>query len=100
MIVFPEGAELPDFPEATPILPEKIQNYSVGHAFHGHYVDSLGQKYGVESLTVEVDGTFFETVLELARHFATTYLQESLIVKDISEDTVYLVKSEYKNGLP
>lgn len=91
VIVFPEGAELPDFPKETPIIPEKIQDYSVGHAFHGSHVDSYSQKFGVESLTVEVDGTFTETVFELAKHFAQKYHLESLIVKDISEDTVYLV---------
>ena len=97
VIVFPEGTKLPNFPLKTPILPEKLHDYSVGHVFLGHYVDSLGQKYGGESLTVEVDGTFGETVFELARHFAMTYHLESLIVKDISEDKVYIVESKYKN---
>ena len=93
VIVFPEGAVLPGFPEETPILPKIITDYSVGLTFHGHYIDSRDHDYGKESLTVEIDGTFPETVFELAEHLAQKYHLENLIVKDVSDEKIYLVES-------
>ena len=95
VIIFPTNTEVVDFPLEIPqahyLVNHSISDLLIGHIFQGMYVDSDGNVYNKESLTVEVDGEFFESVFGLAQELAQMIYLKNVIVKDLSENEIYIL---------
>ena len=69
---------------------EHIGAYSVGRSFTGKYVGDKVEVYGGKSLSVEVNGLSGRSLLRLAKMLAGTFMQETVLVKDLNTGKIYL----------
>ena len=69
---------------------EHIVAYSVGRSFTGKYVGDNGEMYDEKSLSVEVNGLSGRSLLRLAKMLAGTFMQETVLVKDLNTGKIYL----------
>lgn len=67
---------------------------SIGNAFKGKYVDEKGKMYDEKSISVEVNGLSSKSLVKLAELLAETFRQETLLVKDLNNDKIFLVETE------
>ena len=70
---------------------EHIVAYSVGRSFTGKFVGDNGEVYGEKSLSVEVNGLSGRSLLRFAEMLAGTFMQETVLVKDLNTGKIYLV---------
>lgn len=73
---------------------EYIGSYSVGHFFKGRYVGDDGQMFNENSVSVEVNGLSSKSLVNLAERIATTFKQETVLVKDLNCGKIFLVDTE------
>lgn len=73
---------------------EYIGSYSVGHFFKGRYVGDRGEMFSEKSLSVEVNGLSSKSLVNLAERIADTFRQETVLVKDLNCDKIFLVDTE------
>ncbi len=64
---------------------------SVGNAFKGKYIDEKGKIYDGKSISVEVNGLSSKSLVRLAELLAETFRQETLLVKDLNNDKIFLI---------
>ena len=69
---------------------EQFYAYSVGHAFRGKYQSDDGKLYDENSVTFEIDGISSESLLKLAELVAKFFGQETVLVKDLNKNKIYL----------
>lgn len=74
---------------------EYIGAYSVGNFFGGKYVGDNGEMYSDKSVCLEVNGLSNKSLLKLAETIAKYFRQESVLVKDLNKDKIYLA-----DGIP
>lgn len=64
--------------------------YSVSHAFRGKYQGDDGKLYDGKSVTFEINGISSESLLKLAELVAKFFGQETVLVKDLNNNKIYL----------
>lgn len=69
---------------------EHIVAYSVGESFTGKFVGDNGEMYDGKSLSVEVNGLSGRSLLRFAEMLAGTFMQETVLVKDLNTGKIYL----------
>ena len=73
---------------------EYIGAYSLGNFFKGRYVGDNGEMYSDKSVALEVDGLSSASLLRLAEILATAFQQETVLVKDLNKNKIYLADAE------
>lgn len=69
---------------------EPFYAYNVGHAFRGKYQGDDGKLYDERSVTFEINGISSKSLLKLAELVARTFEQETVLVKDLNNNKIYL----------
>lgn len=69
---------------------EGIGAYSVGNFFKGKYVGDNGEMYSEKSLAIEINGLSSRNLLSFAELIAREFMQETVLVKDLNMNKVYL----------
>jgi len=69
---------------------EQFYAYSVGHAFRGKYQSDDGKLYDENSVTFEINCISSESLLKLAELVAKSFAQETVLVKDLNNNKIYL----------
>lgn len=82
------------FKQRSDSVEEYIGTYSVGNFFHGGYVGDNGEVYDGRSLSVAVNGLGSKSLVKLAGHIAQLLRQETVLVKDLNTEKIFLVTSE------
>ena len=78
------------FNDTTKNEEEKIGAYSVGNFFKGKYVGDNGEMYNEKSISVEINGISSKHLLEFAEMLAKEFMQETVLVKDLNLNKIYL----------
>lgn len=73
---------------------EYIGAYSIGHFFKGRYVGDSGEMFNEKSVSVEVNGLSSKSLVRLAEYIAETFRQETVLVKDMNSNKIFLVDCE------
>lgn len=73
---------------------EYIGSYSVGHFFKGRYVGDKGEMFNEKSVSVEVNGLSSKSLVKLAERIADMFRQETVLVKDLNTNKIFLVDNE------
>lgn len=79
---------------------EHIGAYSIGSSFRGRYVGDNGEIYDENSTTIEVNGLSSRGLLYLAEYIARTFHQETVLVKDMNKNKIYLANGLRSNSEP
>ena len=79
--------------KATENPEEMIGAYSVGNFFNGRYVGDNGEMYNEKSISVEVNGISSRQLLSFAEILAQEFSQETVLVKDLNSNKIYLADS-------
>lgn len=77
-----------------------IGAYSIGNSFQGKYVGDNGEEYNERSTTVEINGLSSEGLLRLAEMIARIFHQETVLVKDLNQNKIYLANGLRGNSTP
>lgn len=72
---------------------ESIGAYSVGNFFNGRYVGDHGEMFNEKSLAVEINGLSSESLLSIAEMIAKEFMQETVLVKDLNKNKIYIADS-------
>lgn len=72
---------------------EYIGAYSVGNFFKGKYVGDNGEMYNERSLAVEINGLSSGSLLKVAEMIAQEFMQETVLVKDLNKNKIYVADS-------
>lgn len=72
---------------------ESIGAYSVGNFFKGKYVGDNGKMFADKSLSIEINGLSRKSLLKMAEMLAQEFLQETVLVKDLNKNKIYLADS-------
>ena len=72
---------------------ERIGAYSVGNFFKGKYVGDNGEMYNDKSLSVEINGISSRNLLSFAELLTKEFMQETVLVKDLNMNKIYLADS-------
>lgn len=72
---------------------EYIGAYSIGNSFDGKYVGDNGEEYNERSVTIEINGLSSQGLLRLAEMIARIFHQETVLVKDLNTNKIYLANS-------
>lgn len=82
--------------KATSML-DKIANknqlvgWTIGHYFDGRYRAKNGQNYGENSLSLEIVGVDFNTLVKIAEEICIDFKQESVLLHDFSTGRILFV---------
>jgi len=68
-----------------------IGAFSVGNFFKGKYVGDNERVYNDRSLAIEINGISSEGLKEFAENIANEFMQETVLVKDLNLNKIYLV---------
>lgn len=68
-----------------------LVGWTIGHYLDGRYTAKNGKQYGENSLSVEIIGVNFETLMKIAMELCESFTQESVLVKDFSSGRVLFV---------
>ena len=79
---------------------ESVGAYSIGNFFHGRFVGDNGEVYDARSVSVEVNGLGSRSLLRFADFIAKRFRQESLLVKDLNTEKIFLVSLAQKKIRP
>lgn len=69
----------------------KLVGWTIGHYLDGRYTAKNGKQYGENSLSVEIIGVNFETLMKIAMELCSSFKQESVLLKDFSSGRVLFV---------
>lgn len=72
--------------------------YSFGNFFKGKYVGDNGEMFNDKSLALEINGLSSKGLLRLAEYISKDFLQETVLVKDLNQNKIYLVNSNPFQG--
>lgn len=69
-----------------------LVGWTIGYFFSGRYTSPKnGKQYGENSLTVEIIGVNYETLMKIAMEICSSFSQESVLLKDYSSGRVLFV---------
>ncbi len=68
-----------------------IGAFSIGNFFQGKYIDDKGRVFNEKSLTIEINGVSSEGIIFLAQEIAREFKQETVLVKDLNLNKIFLV---------
>ena len=77
---------------------ETIGAYSIGNAFKGRYVGDNGGEYNERSMTIEINGLSSEALLYLGEMIARAFHQETVLIKDLNKNKIYLANGLTNNN--
>lgn len=66
-------------------------NHSIGKFFKGRYVSENGEVYNEKSTSIEINGISTDALIYLAEEIAIEFQQETVLVKDLNENKLYLI---------
>lgn len=70
----------------------ELVGWTIGHYLDGRYTSPKnGKQYGENSLSLEIIGVNFETLMKIAMEICSSFTQESVLVKDYSSGRVLFV---------
>lgn len=73
----------------------ELVGWTIGHYLDGRYTSPKnGKQYGEKSLSVEIIGVDFETLMKVAMELCSAFSQESVLVKDFSSGRVLFVNKK------
>lgn len=72
---------------------ESIGAYSLGNFFKGKYVGDNGEMFNDNSICLEINGLSSKSLLKLAEMIADRFKQETVLVKDLNKNKIYLADS-------
>lgn len=72
---------------------EYIGAYSLGNFFKGKYVGDNGEMFNDKSICLEINGLSSKSLLKLAEMIADKFKQETVLVKDLNYNKIYLANS-------
>lgn len=72
---------------------EYIGAYSLGNFFKGKYVGDNGEMFNDKSICLEINGLSSKSLLKLAEMIADRFRQETVLVKDLNRNKIYLADS-------
>lgn len=73
----------------------ELVGWTIGHYLDGRYTSPKnGKQYGENSLSVEIVGVNFETLMKIAMEICASFSQESVLVKDFSSGRVLFVNKD------
>ena len=75
-----------------------IGAYSLGNFFKGKYVGDNGEMFDDRSLSIEINGLSSKGLLRLAEYICQDFLQETVLVKDLNTNKIYLANSKKFEG--
>jgi hypothetical protein len=78
----------------TAPVEDYIGAFSVGNFFNGRYVGDNGKVFDEKSMAVEVNGISSEALIYLAEQIATEFHQETVLVKDLNKNKIYLANGD------
>ena len=73
---------------------EYIGAYSLGNFFKGKYVGDNGEMFNDKSLCLEINGLSSKSLLKLAEMISDRFRQETVLVKDLNKNKIYLADSD------
>jgi len=76
---------------------DKIGAFSIGNFFLGRYIDDAGNLFDEKSMSLEINGITSNALIYLAEEIAKNFEQETVLVKDLNKNKIYLVDSD-KSG--
>lgn len=77
---------------------ETICAFSIGNAFKGRYVGDNNEVYNERSMSIEVNGLSSEGLLYLGEMIARAFHQETVLIKDLNKNKIYLANGLTKNN--
>ena len=75
-----------------------IGAYSFGNFFKGKYVGDNGEMFNDKSLALEINGLSSKGLLRLAEYISNDFLQETVLVKDLNVNKIYLANPKSFQG--
>lgn len=75
-----------------------IGAYSFGNFFKGKYVGDNGEMFNDKSLALEINGLSSLGLMRLAEYISKEFLQETVLVKDLNRNKIYLANASRFNG--
>lgn len=76
---------------------EHISAYSLGNFFKGKYVGDKGEMFNDRSICLEINGLSSKSLLKLAEMIANEFKQETVLVKDLNKNKIYLANADETN---
>ena len=73
---------------------EQYGLYSVGNFFKGKFVGDNGEMYSEKSISIEINGLSSISLFKLSENLAKAFQQETVLVKDLNRNKIYLVDSK------
>ena len=67
-----------------------IGAYAIGNAFGGGYIDGNNELYDERSITIEFGGLASKDLLHFAKRLAKELHQNSILVKDLNDNKIYI----------
>lgn len=71
---------------------EEVRGVTIGNFVKGRYKAADGSLYDEKSISIEIIGIEKEMLISIAEEFAKEFIQETVLVKDYSNNRIYLVK--------
>lgn len=68
-----------------------LAGWTVGKGLSGRYTAKNGKVFGENSISVDIIGISTETLLEIATELCNLFNQEAVLVKDYTNNDIYLV---------
>lgn len=81
---------------------KKIEDYigafSIGNFFIGRYISDNDKIFDEKSLAIEINGISSEGLIYLAEELVNEFLQETVLVKDMNKNKIFLVNNLKNTG--
>lgn len=71
-----------------------LLGWTIGHYLDGRYTAKNGKQFGENSLSVEIIGVDSETLKRIAEDICHEFNQETVLLKDYSDGSIYLMNAE------
>ena len=69
----------------------QLVGWTIGHYFDGRYRANNGLNYGENSLSLEIVGVDFNTLVKIAEEICVAFKQESILLHDFSSGRILFV---------
>lgn len=79
---------------------KEIGAFSIGKFFYGKYVSKNGQIFNENSTSIEINGVDSKTLLGVAELICKEFRQETVLVKDLNNNKIYLANGEISDSEP
>jgi hypothetical protein len=72
-------------------IEDYIGAFSIGNFFKGTYISDNEKQFNEKSLSIEINGISTEALIYLAEEIAIDFKQETVLVKDLNKNKIFLV---------